>query len=83
MAADTARKRYSAMHMGCPWRGVLPLPDGTVAQGDRQTVLFLYAGELLAEVIVISGKVLSFTRQPMRITMRRKQPIALMRRDDE
>lgn len=82
MAADTARKRYSAMHMGCPWRGILPLPDGTVAQGDRQTVLLLYAGELTAVVVTISGKVLSFQRQPMLVTMRRKQPVAMMRRDD-
>lgn len=44
MAADTANKRYSAMHMGCPWRSALPLPDGSVNSGDRAVMLLLYAG---------------------------------------
>jgi hypothetical protein len=35
----------------------------------------------LTALVVISGKVLTFLRQPMRVTMRRKQPVALMRRE--
>jgi hypothetical protein len=41
VALDTAIKRYSAVNFGSPWRGVLPFPDGTIDQGDRQTVFFL------------------------------------------
>ena len=44
MAADTAKKRYSAMNIGCSWRGQLPLPDGVTGSGDRAMLLFLYAG---------------------------------------
>lgn len=43
MPADTANKRHSAMELGESWRGVLPLPDGTVDAADRATLLDLYA----------------------------------------
>lgn len=46
MALDTAVKRASALHVGSPWRGILPFPDGTVDDGDRQVVAFLYSGIL-------------------------------------
>lgn len=29
MALDTFAKRLSAMHLTCPWRLSLPIPDGT------------------------------------------------------
>lgn len=48
MALDTANKRLSAIHLGSPWRGLLPIPDGTLNQGDRQHVMFFYSG-ILAE----------------------------------
>ncbi len=41
MALDSLAKRYSAVNLGSPWRGILPVPDGTIGQGDRQTVFFL------------------------------------------
>ncbi len=44
MAADTALKRYSAMNIGCPWRGILPIPDATTSAADRAVVVFLYSG---------------------------------------
>lgn len=44
MALDTALKRGSALNITSPWRGILPLPDGTVGQPDRQVVAFLYSG---------------------------------------
>lgn len=44
MAVDTAAKRSSAINVGSPWRGLLPPPDGTVGQPDRQHVAFMYAG---------------------------------------
>lgn len=37
MALDTAAKRLSAVAIGSPWRPVVPVPDGTLDQGDRQT----------------------------------------------
>jgi hypothetical protein len=42
---DTATRRYSAINVGSPWRGVLPLPDGSVDAADRPVVAFLYALE--------------------------------------
>ena len=53
MAADTATKRCSAINIGSPWRGVLPIPDGTISQGDRQTVMLMYAGVLATVPVVI------------------------------
>jgi hypothetical protein len=46
MPADTATKRYSALHITAPWRSSLPIPDGTISQGDRQVVMHLYSGIL-------------------------------------
>ena len=47
MALDTRDKRASAIHVGMPWRGLLPLPDGAALdQGDRQQVAFMYRGIL-------------------------------------
>jgi len=44
MAVDSPLKRMSAINVSCPWRGILPLPDGTVGQPDRQVVPFMYSG---------------------------------------
>jgi hypothetical protein len=45
MALDTQNKRLSVIHLGSPWRGMLPLPDGSLAsQADRQHIMFLYRG---------------------------------------
>lgn len=41
---DTALKRASALNVSSPWRGILPMPDGSVDQVDRQVVPFMYAG---------------------------------------
>ena len=41
---DTQDKRASAVHVTLPWRGLLPLPDGALNQGDRQQVAFMYRG---------------------------------------
>jgi hypothetical protein len=40
MALDTAAKRFSIMHLSCPWRMTLPLPDGTLASEDRQQLIY-------------------------------------------
>lgn len=46
MAIDTRAKRGSAICVSMPWRPFLPLPDGAISQGDRQSVPFLYSGIL-------------------------------------
>lgn len=46
MALDTAAKRLSAVSIGSPWRPVVPVPDGTLNQGDRQTLLRMCAAVL-------------------------------------
>ncbi len=55
MAVDTKNKRYSAIHVGCPWRSSLPIPDGTVDQGDRQHVAGFYRGVLAAAAADADG----------------------------
>lgn len=46
MAIDTALKRYSALNIQNPWRGVWPIPDGTIGAADRQIGAYLYSGIL-------------------------------------
>ncbi len=47
MALDTQSKRLSAISISAPWRVSLPIPDGTVSQGDRQHFMFLAADPLI------------------------------------
>ena len=49
MAIDTAAKRASALAFCLPIILVLPIPDGTVAQADRQHLLGCYGGILAGE----------------------------------
>lgn len=44
MAIDTALKRFSAINHGNPWRGIFPIPDGSVDDEDRLIAAFLYGG---------------------------------------
>ena len=46
MPIDTLSKRVSAL------RQTLPIPDGTISQGDRQHVLWQYSGILAIELIL-------------------------------
>jgi hypothetical protein len=65
MAMDTPSERYSAMNVMCPWRGSLPLPDGTVNQVDRQHVPFMYSG-ISSSTVPPAGGDLSWI-EPLRI----------------
>ena len=49
MAVDTEAKRVSAILPMFPSRGVLPPPDGSVSQADRQHLALLYGGVLAEE----------------------------------
>lgn len=51
MALDSAAKRGSAICVSMPWRPFLPLPDATIAPGDRQAVPFMYSGILAGAAI--------------------------------
>lgn len=44
MSADTAAKRYSAIHVTEPWRGVAVLPTGSVDAPKRLALAHLYSG---------------------------------------
>lgn len=56
MSADTAVKRYSAINISCPWRGINPPPDGSIDQGDRQVVMFMYSGILAGGAVVVTTR---------------------------
>lgn len=49
MAIDTATKRFSMMQFGHVL-DVMPVPDGTIAAGDRAMFLKLYSGIALSAV---------------------------------
>lgn len=83
MAIDTVGKRFSALHIGCPWRGVCVLPDGAIDQGDRQAAAYLYAGILLPAVVVFVGKILTFQRRAHIAVFRRPEPLLALRRDND
>lgn len=57
MAVDTRNKRASAISTTLPWRGLLPAPDGTIDEYDRQQVAFVYAGILAGEPIIVSSAI--------------------------
>lgn len=56
MAIDTAAKRRSAIATRrLPWfRRFQPGPDGSMTQGDRQQLAFVYSG-ILAEAEVVTA----------------------------
>ena len=56
MAADTAAKRYSAINIACPWRGLNVIPNIAIPQGERQAVMFMYSGILAAGGVAVSTK---------------------------
>lgn len=66
MAADTAAKRYSAMNLACPWRGLNVVPDGAIPQGERQAVMWTYSGILIGAV---SLPVFNIGRVPIRVEL--------------
>jgi len=47
--------RLSSVNVSCPWRGILPIPDGTVSAADRQVVPFFYAGISAGEAPEVSA----------------------------
>lgn len=53
MAVDTRNKRSSALLVSLPWRGLLPLPDSSLSQADRQHVAFQYSG-IAADPLTVS-----------------------------
>ena len=46
---DTAAKRFSAMNIMCPWRGVNGFPTGTVDAAERASLNYLYNGIAISE----------------------------------
>ena len=56
---DTAAKRASGLRVFArPFSSVLVAPDATVAQGDRQSVVWMYSAILAgATVVAFSGPV--------------------------
>lgn len=83
MAVDTAAKRSSAINPACPWRGRLPLPDATIAQGDRQAVALLYSGILAAgPAAMATTPGGAFTRSDTRRGFNRTQAARSFQRTD-
>lgn len=42
MAANTAAKRYSAININAPWRGLNVVPSASITAGQRAAVMYLY-----------------------------------------
>jgi len=53
--ADAAVKRFSAMLISLPFRGLCVLPDGTITQAVRQAAMYYYRGILWTTSVVVAG----------------------------
>lgn len=42
MAVDTDTRKFSAVHLGSPWRGVCNIPSGALDEPEWFSLLFLY-----------------------------------------
>lgn len=62
MAIDTVVKRASALAVTIKQ---LPLPDSTIDQGDRQTLLSQYSGILSGAAIIIIGSIYGAIVKPI------------------
>ena len=62
MALDIRDKRASAIVIDKPYTVLLPLPDGSVDQPDRQQLIWTYSG-IFAGVIAIVAIVLRQFRE--------------------
>ena len=51
MAINTARKRASAVNLSLPFGRLLPIPDGSFDEADRETLAELF-GELAGEELL-------------------------------
>jgi len=60
VAVDTLAKRNSALAVSTV---LLPIPDGTVGQADRQTLLSVYGGILAGASV--AAKIIKAMIQPM------------------
>lgn len=70
MPADTAAKRYSAMNITAPWRGLNVVPNVAIPQGERQAVMFMYSGILASPAtVVVSGTGLQFIGEVQQISI--------------
>ena len=52
MPLDTRSKRASAITALRPWMIAPPLPDGTIDQGDRQHIAWMYSGILATTGVI-------------------------------
>jgi hypothetical protein len=50
MAVDTAQKRFAIMNHGCPWRGVMIVPTGTVDAEERAAFFYHYGGIAFGDI---------------------------------
>lgn len=74
MALDTAAKRLSAVAIGSPWRPVVPVPDGTLDQGDRQTFARLARAVLATSAVALvaaRSRSATIPREPRSLTVPR------------
>ncbi len=51
MAIDTQAKRMSVIGLNMPVPSLLPEPDNSISNFDRQHLLWLYSGISIAEII--------------------------------
>lgn len=51
---DTQSKRMSGVNVSLPFARPLSAPDGTVDQGDRQHVAFMYSGIAAGTAVAVT-----------------------------
>lgn len=69
MAVDTRSKRASAAQVLQPWQAALALPDGAIAQADRQHIIWTYSGILASALVATTTTDLTLDARGVALTL--------------
>lgn len=69
MPIDSRDKRASAISPTLPWRGLYPVPDGALNQGDRQQADLMYRGLLASAGTPVAAVAVGFWLMRLRRRM--------------
>ena len=78
MAIDTAAKRASSTLFVVPSFAIGVIPDGTIDQGDRQAVVWMYSGILAEAAVVVEGNSTGWFDEAGDQLMREEEEIILL-----
>ncbi len=79
---DTAAKRFSIMDSDCVFQSGIPVPDGAIAQGDRQHFLWGYSGIPWAVPVVLAMLEHVYHFTPMTVSLEHNTAMTVSKEHD-